>query len=200
MGSLRKHSSLLFWICIVRIGFAQPVDKEEAVSIGGIKQWISIKGLDLKNPVLLHLHGGPGNSVMSYADKFTSDLQKDFVVVQWDQRESGKTARLNPSDKPITVDLMMSDAEEMVRYLRTRFSKERIYLSGHSWGGFLALLVASRHPELFEACISMAPMDLSRSMALYKFPPPDISRVKLLTFNLPLPRSNRARIRLSNRS
>src|SRR5271154_108319 len=75
------------------------IHSSEAIEIGGIKQWISIKGLNGTDPVLLFLHGGPGNSAMSYADGFTSELQKHFVVVQWDQRESGKTAKLNSSNQ-----------------------------------------------------------------------------------------------------
>lgn len=95
---------------------------------------------------------------MGYAEQFTRELQKHFVVVQWDQRESGKTAKLNPSDKPLSVSLMTSDAVAVVRYLCGRFKREKIYLVGHSWGGFLALQVADRVPELLNACIATAPM------------------------------------------
>lgn len=134
------------------------INKSEAVDIGGIKQWISIKGTDNRNPVLLFLHGGPGNSAMSYADKFTSELQKYFVVVQWDQRESGKTATLNVSDKPLSVEQMEDDAVQMINYLRSRFSQDKIYLVGHSWGGFLGLTIAASHPELLKAYIAVSPM------------------------------------------
>ncbi len=134
------------------------INTSEAIHINGIKQWISIKGTNDKNPVLLFLHGGPGNSAMSYADKFTAELQKHFVVVQWDQRESGKTATLNPSDKPLTVSLMENDAVEMIHYLRKRFGQDKIYLMGHSWGGFLGLKVAADHPELLNGYFAISPM------------------------------------------
>ncbi len=134
------------------------IDTAEAVEIGGIKQWISMKGTNDHDPVLLFLHGGPGNSAMSYGDRFTGTLQKHFVVVQWDQRESGQTAKLNASPKPLTVDLMISDATEVINYLRTRFSCQKIYLMGHSWGGFLGLQVANVHPELLEAYFAVSPM------------------------------------------
>jgi pimeloyl-ACP methyl ester carboxylesterase len=134
------------------------INLSEAVDIGGIKQWISIKGTNNSNPVLLFLHGGPGNSAMSYADKFTSELQKHFVVVQWDQRESGKTAKLNVSDKRLSVATMEEDAVEMINYLRARFSQDKIYLVGHSWGGFLGLTVAANHPDLLQAYVAVSPM------------------------------------------
>ena len=135
-----------------------PIDISEAVSIGGIKQWINIKGKDSELPVLLFLHGGPGNSAMGYADKFTGELQKHFLVVQWDQRESGKTISLNSSDKPLSVSLMESDAIEMINYLRTRFSQEKIYLMGQSWGGFLGLKVAASRPDLLTCYIAVSTM------------------------------------------
>ena len=149
---------IIFSVLLFRGAMGEPINKAEAITIGGMQQWIHIKTVDDKLPVLLFFHGGPGNSVMGYADKFTSTLQKYFVVVQWDQRESGKTAKLNSSGKALTVSLMESDAVEMVNYLRSRFSTGKIYLWGHSWGGFLALRVAASHPELLSACIALAPM------------------------------------------
>jgi len=135
-----------------------PVNISESVSIGGIKQWINIKGGNSDLPVLLFLHGGPGNSAMGYADKFTSELQKHFLVVQWDQRESGETLVLNTSDKPLSVALMESDAIEMINYLRVRFSKDKIYLMGQSWGGFLGLKVAASRPDLLECYMAVSTM------------------------------------------
>lgn len=136
----------------------EKIQEKKAVIIGGIRQWITLTGEDDKAPVLLFLHGGPGNSVISYASKFSADLQKRFVVVQWDQRESGKTARLNHSDQPLTVALMVSDAVELVEYLCQKFSKNKLYLVGHSWGGFLALLVAKASPDRLKVCVAAAPM------------------------------------------
>ncbi len=152
---------IFFLLSVVLSSAAQsnhPINSGEAVSIGGIRQWISIKGTNSSNPVLLFLHGGPGNSAMSYAEKFTNELQKYFVVVQWDQRESGKTAELNTSSKPLSVSLMEEDAVKMITYLQTRFSQDKIYLMGHSWGGFLGLTVAANHPELLKAYLAISPM------------------------------------------
>lgn len=153
---------LLFYILVFLPQFvcaqAKGIDVKEAIDIGGIKQWISINSANSSNPVMLFLHGGPGNSAMGYASKFTGELQKNFVVVLWDQRESGKTAELNASDKPLSVALIESDAIEVVNYLRRRFSKDKIYVMGHSWGGFLALKIAADHPELLRACLAVSPM------------------------------------------
>ena len=134
------------------------IQGREAVTIGGIQQWITFQGDDDRSPVLLFLHGGPGNSAMGYADRFTSELKKHFIVVQWDQRESGKTRTLNKSPRPLTTALFVSDAIELIKLLSGRFSNEKIYLIGHSWGGYLGLRVAAEIPELLSAYFAMSPM------------------------------------------
>lgn len=157
---LDVQSIIIFFalLCPAQLFGASPVHTSEAVSIGGIQQWISINGTDDHHPVLLFLHGGPGNSAMGYADKFTSKLQEHFVVVFWDQRESGKTAKLNASPEPISLSLMESDALEMIQYLLARFSQKKIFLMGHSWGGFLGLRMAASHPKLLSAYFAISPM------------------------------------------
>jgi pimeloyl-ACP methyl ester carboxylesterase len=154
---LIRIGSVSFFFFLSVVGFSK-IKSSEAVEIGGIQQWIQVKGARVEDPVLLFLHGGPGNSAMAYADKFTNELQKCFLVVQWDQRKSGQTHKLNPSDEPLSLARMEADVVEMINHLRTRFSKDRIYLMGHSWGGFLALQTASKHPELLMSCFAISPM------------------------------------------
>jgi pimeloyl-ACP methyl ester carboxylesterase len=150
---------LLFCCLIVATGVdAAAINSSETIDIGGINQWIKIEGQDDQAPVLLFLHGGPGNSAMSYSDRFTTELKKHFVVVLWDQRESGQTLELNKSPEPLTVSLFLSDAIEVIEYLRNRFSKEKIYLIGHSWGGYLGMRVAIEKPQLLAGYFAVSPM------------------------------------------
>ena len=62
----------------------------EKVRLGGVDQWILIRGRNRDNPVLLLMHGGPGFPCMPFAH-VTSELEKRFVVVHWDQRGAGKS-------------------------------------------------------------------------------------------------------------
>jgi pimeloyl-ACP methyl ester carboxylesterase len=65
----------------------------ERVRIGGVDQYILIRGNDASLPVLLFLHGGPGMPAMYLAHSFQRELEKEFVVVQWDRRGAGKSYR-----------------------------------------------------------------------------------------------------------
>jgi pimeloyl-ACP methyl ester carboxylesterase len=149
---------LILLTLVPNLSFSEKIDYAEAIEIGGIKQWMNFEGEDDTAPILLFLHGGPGNSNMSYAHRFTQELKKEFIVVLWDQRESGRTLQLNNSNKSLTVSLFIDDAIEVINYLREKFNREKIYLIGHSWGGYLGLRVAVERPELIEGYFAMSPM------------------------------------------
>jgi pimeloyl-ACP methyl ester carboxylesterase len=144
-------------LCCANEWSNQLIDTSYAVEIGGIKQWINIKGQDSSEPLLLWLHGGPGVSEMSYASKFSNRLRKQFIVVQWDQRESGKTAELNHSPG-LSLIQINQDVYDITNYLLQRYHKKKLFLVGNSWGGYLALHAAKYYPELIEACILVSPM------------------------------------------
>ncbi|HMM67279.1 MAG TPA: alpha/beta fold hydrolase [Dokdonella sp.] len=134
------------------------IERLEAVRIGGIDQWVSIRGSDRRNPVLLMLHGGPGWVAMPSSWYFQRGWEEYFTVVQWDQRGAGKTYVAND---PATVaptmtrGRMVADAEEMVAWLRREFDKKKIFVLGHSWGSYLGLELAQRRPEWLHAYIGI---------------------------------------------
>lgn len=134
------------------------IDAEEVIEVGGIRHAITIQAKDTTNPIFLFLHGGPGGSVMNYAERFTGELSDDFIVVHWDQRETGKTLALNASPTALTLDLFQRDTYEMVRALLHRFNDQKLYLAGHSWGTALGFYMARSHPELLHAYVCIGPM------------------------------------------
>lgn len=130
----------------------------ERIEIGGLDQWALIRGHDVTAPVVLFLHGGPGNPQISIARKFMAELEKHFVVVNWDQRGSGKSWSNNIDPATMTVDQFVSDTVELTQWLQQRFDQEKIYLVGHSWGSYIGALAAQQHPELFHAYIGVGQM------------------------------------------
>jgi pimeloyl-ACP methyl ester carboxylesterase len=136
----------------------QGVDEMIKVRIGGIDQWLSIRGKDRRNPILLFLHGGPASPAMPEAYTFQTPWEDYFTVVQWDQRGAGKTYAANTEQAMapgMTVDGMTDDAAQVVQYLRQRYHKQKIFLMGHSWGTVLGVHLAQQHPEWFYAYISV---------------------------------------------
>ena len=134
------------------------IDSLERVSIGGIDQWIELRGESVKNPILLFIHGGPGSAFMPVARGFQDPWEKYFTVVQWDQRGAGKTYTSNSKEvqrRTTHVPQMHADTLEVVNYLRKRFGRDKIFVLGHSWGSFLGLQLAHDHPELLHAYIGV---------------------------------------------
>ncbi len=149
----------LFLLFLPLLASAQTkVKTHEGVMINGIKQWVGAAGTDDTKPILLFLHGGPGFSSRSYAKSFIKHLKKDFIVVQWDQRETGITAHWTPYAEGLTLDLFHQDTEEVIDYVLQRFQKDQLYLVGYSWGNVLGLHYASRHPENLHAYVSVSGM------------------------------------------
>jgi pimeloyl-ACP methyl ester carboxylesterase len=137
----------------IAITSSDGIDSLEEVSLGGAKQWILIRGWHRSKPLLLFLHGGPGFSEMPFA-WVNSDLEKDFVVVHWDQRGAGKS--FPAPGNSLDVDQFVSDTRELSDLLLKRFGAEKLFLVGHSWGSLIGAITAARYPERFFAYVGVS--------------------------------------------
>jgi pimeloyl-ACP methyl ester carboxylesterase len=123
------------------------------VQLGGIQQWVQIRGENRNNPVLLILAGGPGNSLVPLTPVFRP-WEKVFTVVQWDQRGAGKTFGRNGGlEAPMTIGRMVDDGLELTRYLLDHLHTRKIILVGHSWGTVLGVRMIKAQPEMFAAYV-----------------------------------------------
>ena len=131
------------------------IDEATYVKIGGLEQWITIRGEDRKNPVLLLLHGGPGDATNPWGYAGFRNWLKYFTVVQWDQRGAGRTFGRNgaAAASTITIERMVQDGVELAELLSKRLQKDKIVLVGHSWGSTLGVFMAKARPELFHAFV-----------------------------------------------
>lgn len=129
----------------------------ETVQIGGIKQIMTIRSQDLRNPVLIYFHGGPGYIETPLDWWWDRGWDEYFTVIHWDQRNAGKTYTASgPSPATqLTVERFQSDAEEVVQWARQRFGKRKVFVVGHSWGSILGLRLAAAHPEWLHAYIGI---------------------------------------------
>ncbi len=130
------------------------IDEASYVRIGGQDQWITIRGQDRAKPVLLILHGGPGDAESMNIPRFAY-LEKDFVVAQWDQPGAGHTfgrakGRIDPG---LTIDQLAADGLGVADYLRHHLHKPKLVLLGHSWGSVIGVKMAKARPDLFYAYV-----------------------------------------------
>ncbi len=134
------------------------IDETSFVSIGGIDQWISIKGEDRNNPVLLVVHGGPGESQWPVADKYVA-WEKVFTVALWDQRGAGHTYGRHGAETPdFTLARIAADGLEVSEYLCRTLGKKKIIVLGHSWGTIVATEMVQLKPQLFAAYVGTGQM------------------------------------------
>lgn len=142
-----------------RIVTPNGIEESHTVRIGGIDQFVTIRGQDRRNPVLLVLHGGPGYVETPLSWWYAHPWEDYFTVVEWDQRGAGKTYMVNDPKAvaaTMTPQRMNADVDEMVAFLRKDLGKRKIFVLGHSWGSYLGLELAERHPEWLYAYIGIA--------------------------------------------
>jgi pimeloyl-ACP methyl ester carboxylesterase len=124
-------------------------------SIGGLPQTILIRTKDVKNPILIFLHGGPGFPIISYAKKFQNELENSFTVINWDQRGSGKSYTPFIDKNTMTEDQLLKDLDEIIDFACNKFQKNKVFLVGHSWGSVLGKDYVQRKSDKILAFISI---------------------------------------------
>ncbi|MFN8256969.1 MAG: alpha/beta hydrolase [Bacteroidales bacterium] len=166
-GAITLSIVITLFIWIKSPGKAQPIEDKsgnpipgsisviEKVKLGGIDQYLIIRGQDSLKPVMLYLHGGPGSPEFPFMKETNTDIEKDFVMVYWEQRCAGKSFSDSIATEGLSVETLISDTRELSQILAKRFKKEKIYLLGHSWGSFLGIQTVARYPELFHAYFSV---------------------------------------------
>ena len=125
------------------------------VNINGTKQVLLLRGESRRNPILLFLHGGPGSAQISFARQWLKELEKDFVVVNWDQRGAGLSYSSKIPKESMTIEQFIEDTRAVAELLLKQFRQEKLFLVGHSWGSVLGTLTAARYPHLFHAYVGV---------------------------------------------
>jgi pimeloyl-ACP methyl ester carboxylesterase len=130
------------------------IDEASFVRVGGIDQWVTIRGQNRDNPVLLFLHGGPGFAFLSLNPRAFLKWEKEFTIVQWDQRGAGKTyGKSGPLGPAVTIDEMALDGVELAEFVRERLQQQKVILVGLSWGTIVGIHMAKIRPDLFTAYV-----------------------------------------------
>jgi pimeloyl-ACP methyl ester carboxylesterase len=121
--------------------------------LGGLDQWVMIRGESLANPPLILLHGGPGFTETALFRYFNASLERSFTVVYWDQRGAGKSFDRKIPRSTMKVDQFIADLDELVDAVRKRLGKNKVAIFGHSWGSALGALYSARFPDKVAAYV-----------------------------------------------
>lgn len=127
-------------------------------NIGGVDQWLLVRGENTNNPVLLYLAGGPGLSELAWLRRYNEGLEKYFTLVNWDQRGAGKSYDAFKKDTNISFQTYLSDTLEVIDLLRKEFHQDKIYIVGHGFGSLLGIYTARDHPEKIRAYVGISQM------------------------------------------
>lgn len=130
------------------------IDEAMFVDLNGTPQWVTIRGHDRSNPVILMLHGGGGSSMTAFAGKFL-DWERDFVLAQWDQPGAGRTYRAagRQLDPNLTIEQITDDGNRLAEWLIEYLDADSINLLGWSWGSVLGVYMVKARPDLYSAYI-----------------------------------------------
>lgn len=130
----------------------------EKVHLNGSDQWITIRGKNVKNPVLLYLGiGGPGAGGFPATLTSLKPLEDHFTIINWDQPGTGKSYNAVPINT-LTTQRFVDDAYALTKIIRTRFKQDKIYVMGLSWGTIVGIDLVKQHPEVIKAYIGNGQM------------------------------------------
>lgn len=144
------------------------IDESEFVRVGGIEQWVSIRGEDMANPVIVVAHGGPGASLTPFIALVTRAWERHFTVVHWDQRGAGLTfSRAKTEQGEVSLARIAEDGLEVTAHALKRTGQAKAIVLGASWGSMVAVTMARRRPELFHALVGAGQVvDATRNEAV----------------------------------
>lgn len=136
-----------------RIDSANGINEAKFIKVNGAEEWITIRGDNKDNPIILFLHGGPSEANSPFVN-FYAPFEKNYVFVQWDQPGAGKTYIAAGNHQPrLAIDSMAADGITVAEFVEAELHKPKIVLIGQDWGGLLGVRMIEQRPELFSAFV-----------------------------------------------
>jgi len=150
--------AMLFPTWTPKIPGENSISELKKVSINGTKLEVMIRGKDRSNPVIIYVHGGPSCPEIPYAKKFQDLLENDFVVVNYDERGSGKSYHFFEDYSDLSAETHVADLLELTDYIKEYLGQDKVILIGHSYGTYVGTRAAALAPEKFSAYIGVGQM------------------------------------------
>ncbi|MBB4825905.1 pimeloyl-ACP methyl ester carboxylesterase [Sporosarcina luteola] len=116
--------------------------------LNGVKQYVHVISNNLNNPILIYLHGGPGDAALPLVEHFNDELSEKYTLVIWEQRGSGKSYYKFAENEQLTINDFVYDLKALIDELLVEFKKDKVCLLGHSWGSIIGIKFIMSYPEL----------------------------------------------------
>ena len=165
MTKILKFSFIITLLIVVLLVFfptwtppikgEQSISTMEQVEINGTAHEIMIRGVNTSNPIIIFIHGGPACSEIPYVRKYQKDLERQFTIVHYDQRGSGKSYHFFEDYSNLTADLLVEDLLALTDYISERFNQEKVLVIGHSFGTYIGMKAVAAAPEKYYAYIGI---------------------------------------------
>ena len=104
---------------------------------------MSLRGAE-HAPLLLFVHGGPGASEFPQRRRYLRDLERDWLVVDWDQPGAGRSFRGDETSTTLSLETLVDDGVALVELLAGDYGERPVVLVGHSFGTVLGIRIADR--------------------------------------------------------
>ena len=126
---------------------SEGINEEFQIKSGGAELYLKVQGQDISNPVLLYLHGGPGeaNGPLLFQAYAGPELERHFVVGYLHQRNTCMSPEA-PVES-LTINQFIQDVDNVVTFLKEKFQQDKVFLLGHSFGGGLGFLYLLEHQD-----------------------------------------------------
>jgi pimeloyl-ACP methyl ester carboxylesterase len=128
------------------------------IEVNGTTQYIFVEGKSIEKPVLLFLHGGPGQPFpfgVGMRGAFP-EITDHFVTVFYDQRGSGKSYFKDIPMDSMNITQFVEDTDVIVDYVRERYKTDKVIIAGLSWGSIVGTKYSAAHPEKVGAYIGLS--------------------------------------------
>lgn len=139
------------------------------VEINGSVQRLLIRGENTGNPLLLHVHGGPGGADQAMLRAHDFDLEDLFTVVYWDQRGAGASYSSDDPLAALSLDQITQDGIAVTEYLLAKYNRDTLFIQGHSWGTLVSVHMISDRPDLFNAYFGIGHIANSKQAELLSY-------------------------------
>ncbi len=160
---------IIFLILILVVGLIFPtwtpkingknsISELKKVKINETKLEVMIRGNNRDNPVIVFVHGGPCCSEIPYVRKYQDMLEKEFTIVHYDQRGSGKSYQFGKDYSNVSASTHVDDLISLTTYIEEYLHKDQMILIGHSYGTYIATMAAAKEPKLYRAYVGIGQM------------------------------------------